>query len=166
VSTLPATLPASGLAGLPVAVAEMEKFLTFRVGGELFGIPALAIQDIIGPQPIAKIPLAPAFVAGALNLRGRIVTAIDMHNALGMPAGDKSRKVNVVVRSGAELYDLLVDDVGDVIALSMSDLEPNPVSWPESWRGFSAGIFKLDNELLVVLNFDALLSSQAKSGAQ
>jgi purine-binding chemotaxis protein CheW len=165
-STLPATVSGPNAAGLPVPAEELAKFLTFRVGGELFGIPALAIQDIIGPQRIARIPLAPPFVAGALNLRGRIVTAIDMHNALGMPKGEKTRKLNVVVRSGAELYDLLVDDVGDVIALSMNDLEPNPVSWPETWRAFSAGIFKLDDQLLVVLNFDALLSSQTKSTLQ
>ena len=165
-STLPATTALSGSANLPVAAPELEKFLTFRVGGEFFGIPALAIQDIIGPQPISRIPLAPAFVAGALNLRGRIVTAIDMHKALGMAVGDITKKLNVVVRSGAELYDLLVDDVGDVIALSMKDLEPNPASWPETWKTFSAGIFKLDDELLVVLDFDSLLSCQTKSTLQ
>jgi purine-binding chemotaxis protein CheW len=162
-TTMPATISPS--AGVPAVAIPLEKFLTFRVGGELFGIPALAIQDIIGPQPIARIPLSPPFVAGALNLRGRIVTAIDMHNALGLPAGDKTKKLNVVVHSGAELYDLLVDDVGDVIELSLNDLEPNPVSWPDTWKAFSAGIFKLDDKLLVVLNFDALLSSQIKAMA-
>ncbi|MDX2144386.1 MAG: chemotaxis protein CheW [Rhodospirillaceae bacterium] len=160
-TSLPAVSGQSA-SGLPVLGPGAEKFLTFRVGGQLFGIPALAIQDIIGPQPIAKIPMAPSFVAGALNLRGRIVTAIDMHNALGLKPTDQAKKLNVVVRSGLELYDLLVDDVGDVLSFSMGDLEPNPVSWPEAWRTFSAGIFKLDGELLVVLNFDVLLSTHTK----
>jgi purine-binding chemotaxis protein CheW len=160
-TTMPVTNSLTAVA--PAVTVPLEKFLTFRVGGELFGIPALATQDIIGPQPIGRIPLAPPFVAGALNLRGRIVTAVDMHSALGLPSGDKTKKLNVVVHSGAELYDLLVDDVGDVIELSLNDLEPNPVSWPDTWKVFSAGIFKLDDKLLVVLNFDALLSCQIKA---
>jgi purine-binding chemotaxis protein CheW len=137
---------------------SLEKFLTFRVDKQLFGIPALSVQDIIGPQQICKIPMAPSFVAGAINLRGRIVIAIDMHVVLGMPTSKQSHKLNVVVRSGEDLVDLLVDDVGDVLELLISDLEPNPLSWAESWRSFSAGILKLEGELTVILNFSALIS--------
>lgn len=150
--------------GAPISANQipLEKFMTFRVGGQMFGLPALQIQDIIGPQPLARIPLAPRIIAGAINLRGRIVTAINMHIALGFPEAPADKRVNVVVRSGADLYDLLVDDVGDVLNLTMDDLEPNPASWDDSWRSFASGIFKLDGELLVILNFDNLLAAHAK----
>jgi purine-binding chemotaxis protein CheW len=150
--------------GAPIAANQIhqEKFVTFRVAGQMFGLPALLIQDIIGPQPLARVPLAPPIVAGAINLRGRIVTALDMHRALGFPDSTSNKKINVVVQSGLDHYDLLVDEVGDVLNLTMDDLEPNPASWNDAWRSFAAGIFKLDGELLVILNFDSLLAAHSK----
>jgi purine-binding chemotaxis protein CheW len=148
------------MAAMSAPTRPAEKVLVFRISDQLFGIPALSIQDIIGPQSIARIPLSPSFVAGALNLRGRIVTAIDMHNSLGMISDEKSKKLNVVVHSRDELYDLLVDDVGDVVEISMDDLEPNPASWTDAWRVFSDGIFKLKDELIVVINVDELIDQQ------
>ena len=139
-----------------------EKVLIFRVSNQPFGIPALTIQDIIGPQSIARIPLAPAFIAGALNLRGRIVTAIDLHNVLALGPSDHAKRLNIVVRACGELYDLCVDDVGDVVEMSLNELEPNPSTWPEAWRRLSNGIFKLKDELTVILNVEQLINQQIK----
>ena len=68
-----------------VASGETEEFITFTIAGQIFGIPVLQVQDILGPQRITKVPLAPSEVAGSLNLRGRIVTAVDVRLRLGLP---------------------------------------------------------------------------------
>ena len=126
--------------------------------GQLFGIPVLSVQDVLGPQVIAHIPLAADEVAGALNLRGRIVTAIDLRRRLGLPeraAEDKS--MSVVVDHHGEFYSLIVDAVGEVLSLPNEDFEPNPATLDPLWRGVSAGVFRLEKELLVVFDVERLL---------
>src|SRR5271168_2781875 len=99
---------------------EACDFVSVTILDQMFGIPVLQVQDVLGPQRITRIPLAPAEVAGSLNLRGRIVTAIDLRTRLGLPkraAGEKS--MSVVVDQDGEAYSLLVDNVGEVLSLSV-----------------------------------------------
>lgn len=148
----------------PAGPAGSGEFITITVGGQLFGIPVLSAQDVLHPQPIYRIPLAPAQVAGALNLRGRIVTAIDLRVCLGLaPVAEPSRSMSVVAEHGGELYSLLVDTVGEVLSLPADAWEPNPPTLPTRWRELCDGVYRLDGQLLLVLNVARALDCRAEA---
>ena len=93
---------------------NLEDFVTFFIGSQMFGIPVLRVQDILTPDQIAPIPLAPKEVVGSINLRGRIVTVIDVRTRLGLPPREKSEKgktgnMGVTVEQDSDLYTLLVE---------------------------------------------------------
>ena len=133
--------------------------VTMTIAGQLFGIPVLQVQDVLGPQRLTKIPLAPPEVAGSLNLRGRIVTAIDVRTRLGLPLREESAKgMSVVVDLGGELYSLLIDQVGEVLTLPKEDFEPNPPTLDVRWRDISKGIYRLKGQLMVVIDVEQLLN--------
>ena len=136
-----------------------EDFVTMFIEGQLFGIPVLVVQDVLGPQKITRIPLAPPEVAGSLNLRGRIVTAIDVRMRLQLPQkkADMGEGMSVVVDMRGELYSLRVDQVGEVLSLPAAKFERNPPTMDPLWREFSTGIYRLDEKLLVVLDVPRLL---------
>lgn len=148
------------------AAEEAREFVTIYVGSQLCGIPVLKVQDVLGPQKITPVPLAPHEVAGLLNLRGRIVTAIDLRRRLGLeprPANEKG--MSVVVEQKGELYSLMVDSVGEVLRLPATSFERNPATLDPLWRKFSEGVYRLKDGLLVVLNGDSLLDYGAKAAA-
>jgi purine-binding chemotaxis protein CheW len=134
-------------------------FVTMTIADQMFGIPVLQVQDVLGPQRITRIPLAPPEVAGSLNLRGRIVTAIDVRLRLGLPrrATDKPG-MSIVVELRGELYSLMVDSVGEVLSLLERDFERNPPTLDPRWREVSTGIYRLNNQLMVVLDVERLLN--------
>jgi len=141
-----------------LAAPETEDFVTMLIEGQLFGIPVLTVQDVLGPQKITRIPLAPREVAGSLNLRGRIVTAIDVRLRLDLHRRAAENKgMSVVVDMGGELYSLMVDSVGEVLSLPAAKFERNPPTLDLKWREFSLGIYRLDGKLLVVLDVAKLL---------
>ena len=150
--------------------SEAGDFVSVVIGGQLFGIPVLEVRDVLASQRITRVPLAPAEVAGSLNLRGRIVTAIDLRTRLGLPGRsveqtkDKAR-MSVVVDHGGELYSLVVDSVGEVLSLSEANFERNPATLDARWREVSAGIYRLDGALLVVLDVTRLLAISARAEA-
>jgi purine-binding chemotaxis protein CheW len=127
--------------------------LTFWIGDQLIGLPLLDVRDVLDDRPLTRIPLAPTQVAGALNLRGRIITAIDTRSRLhGVPRDGGQRHMSVVVELNGELYNLIVDRVGDVLHLACDLLEPSPATLDTGWREFCEGVYRLDGQLLVVLN--------------
>lgn len=133
-------------------------YVTLTLDGQLCGVPVLGVRDVLDDQRIARIPLAPQDVAGNLNLRGRIVTAIDLRQRLRLPkrpAGASS--MSIVTEQGSELYALLVDQVSEVMSLPAAGLERNPPTLPALWVDHSVGIYRLDGQLLVVLDVDRLL---------
>lgn len=137
-----------------------KEFLTINVGDQRFGIPVLEVEDVLGPQKVTTIPLSPPEVAGSLNLRGRIVTAIDMRCSLDMePRKETGKEMSVVVEHNDELYSLIIDSVGDVLALKNSEFEKNPATLDASWRDVSEGVYRLEGELLVILDVSNLISS-------
>jgi len=142
----------------------LEDFVTFFVGKQMFGIPVLRVQDILTPDQIAPIPLAPKEVMGSINLRGRIVTVIDVRTRLGMsPREDKSTgNMGVTVEQDHDLYTLLVDKIGDVIGLSKDLYEKSPGTLDPKWREFSNGVYRLEESLMVVLDIDNLLDLSAE----
>lgn len=137
---------------------QTHEFVTMTIAGQLFGIPVLTVQDVLGPQKITRIPLAPREVAGALNLRGRIVTAIDVRLRLDLePRDADDRGMSVVVEHKGELYSLMIDSVGEVLTLPAERFERNPPTLDTRWREVSGGIYRLDDQLLIVLEVDQLL---------
>jgi purine-binding chemotaxis protein CheW len=135
-------------------------FLTIKIDNQIFGIPILQVQDVLGEIKVTKIPLAPPQVSGALNLRGRIVTAIDVRKCLGLPSlEDGNKKMSVVVMHDDELYSLIIDAVGDVMSLNDSEFEQNPATLDLTWKSVSLGVYRLDGNILVVLDIPKLLLS-------
>jgi purine-binding chemotaxis protein CheW len=142
-----------------VANNEDSVFVTLTVADQLCGIPVLGVRDILGEQVITRIPLAPPEIAGSLNLRGRIVTAIDLRCRLKLPpAPAGTPRMSVVAEQGGELYALLVDQVSEVMSLKPSAYERNPPTLPPAWAMFSTGVYRLDDRLLVVLDVGRLLA--------
>jgi len=142
------------------AIADEERvFVTLTVADQLCGVPVLGVRDILGEHAITRIPLAPREIAGSLNLRGRIVTAIDLRRRLSLPPPEPGQKrMSVVAEQGGELYALLVDQVSEVMSLKASAFERNPPTLPPSWAQFSSGIYRLDGRLLVVLDVGKILA--------
>jgi len=143
-------------------VREASDFVSVVIEDQLFGIPVLQVRDVLASQRITRVPLAPPEVAGSLNLRGRIVTAIDLRTRLGLPprAAEQSAgkaRMSVVVDHGGELYSLVVDSAGEVLSLSEATFERNPATLDPRWREVSAGIYRLDDTLLVVFDITRLL---------
>ncbi len=139
-----------------------RQFVALTVADQLCGVPVLGVRDILSAQAITRIPLAPSEVAGSLNLRGRIVTAIDLRRRLRLPPSPPGAPtMSVVTEQAGELYALVVDQVSEVMTLPARAIEPNPPTLPGAWAAFSAGICRLDGALLVVLNVERLLAVQA-----
>jgi len=137
---------------------EFVDYVTMTIAEQLFGIPVLQVQDVLGPQRITRIPLAPPEVAGSLNLRGRIVTAIDVRLRLGLESRPRDgHDMSIVVDHKGELYSLMVDSVGEVLSVSSKHFERNPATLDPIWRDVSNGIYRLNDQLLVVLDVARLL---------
>jgi purine-binding chemotaxis protein CheW len=145
--------------GTAAASDDNHVLVTLTVGDQLCGVPVLAVRDVLGEQVITRIPLAPAEIAGSLNLRGRIVTAIDLRQRLHLPPAPAGQpRMSVVAEQGGELYALLVDQVSEVLSLDPATFERNPPTLERTWAAFSTGIFRLDGRLLVVLDVARLLA--------
>lgn len=145
-----------------LTLVGVTEFVTFRVNDQWLGVPVLLVQEVLLSQRLAIVPLAPAAVAGFLNLRGQIVTAVDLRTRLDLPGQSAlDTAMNIVVRRDDELFSLLVDEVGDVLPVDATAVEPPPVSLDEHWRAVCHGIVRRDRGLLVVLDVDALLRADA-----
>jgi purine-binding chemotaxis protein CheW len=140
--------------------ANLEEYVTFKIEGQLFGISVLQVQDILKPVDIAFVPLAPPEVKGSINLRGRIVTVIDVRVRLGLsPCVIDDNSMGVTVEHKNELYTLLVDDIGEVLNLDPTHREKVPGTIEPIWREFSEAIFQLEEQLMLVLDIAQLLRS-------
>ncbi len=141
---------------------ELTSFVTFTVADQLFGVPVTRVQDILTPDAVAPVPGGPAEVRGLINLRGRIVTVIDMRTRLKLPR-DKGKGMCVTVESRGDAYTLLVDAVGDVITLPRGAREGNPATLDAIWRDVGDAVYRTDKGLLVALHVDRLLAIAPKS---
>jgi purine-binding chemotaxis protein CheW len=134
------------------------EYVTVLLGGQLFGLPISQVQDVFMPQRLTRVPLARPEIAGVLNLRGRIVTAIDMRCRLGLPRRDDTKPPMAVgIECKGESYGLLIDTVGEVLKLDDNAREPNPVNLDTRLAQISAGVHRLDGQLLVILDVDRVL---------
>ena len=163
--TAQATLsPRSGAFAEDQGQRADDVFVTLSVADQLCGIPVLSVRDVLGPQTITRIPLAPPEVAGSLNLRGRIVTTIDLRRRLRLPkAAPGAAQMSVVAEQGGELYALLVDQVSEVLSLPVGQFERNPPTLPPEWARYSTGIYRLQGRLLAVLDVARLLALSSET---
>ena len=142
------------------------EYVTVLLGGQLFGLPISRVQDVFMPERLTRVPLARPEIAGVLNLRGRIVTAIDMRCRLGLPGRDEKRPPMAVgIECRGESYGLLIDTVGEVLKLDDTSREPNPVNLDGRLAQISAGVHRLDGQLLVILDVDRVLEMGHESKA-
>lgn len=140
---------------------ESEEFVTVRIADQLFGLPIEQVQDVFIPEAITSVPLSSPEIAGVLNLRGRIVTAIDMRRRLNLPAREDENPIMAVgIDHNDESFGLIIDSVGEVLRLSKKTFEKNPGNLDLRWVGVSAGIQRLENELMVILDVDKVLETQ------
>jgi len=140
------------------AGGEVTEYVTVWIGEQLFGLPISRVQDVFMPDRLTKVPLASAEIAGVLNLRGRIVTAVDMRRRLGLAENDNGRtRMAVGTELQGEAYGLLIDSVGEVLKLPDDTRESNPVNLDRRLQRISAGVHRLDGQLLVILDVDRVL---------
>lgn len=137
---------------------NLQEYVTAMIGGQLFGMPIHGVQDVFLPERITRVPLAPSEIAGVLNLRGRIVTLVDMRERLGLAPREKdAMPMAVGVELRGESYGLLIDSIGEVHKLDDTLREPNPTNLDPRLARVSAGIYRLDGQLLVLVDVDRVL---------
>jgi purine-binding chemotaxis protein CheW len=139
-----------------------KQYCTFYLGEFFFGVDVQAVQEVIRAQDMTPVPLAQKDVRGLINLRGQIVTAVDLRCRLKLEPMSKGQKsMNVVVRSGDDVTSLLVDKIGDVIEVDESTLERPPETLDPEIRRLIFGAHKLEERLLLVLDTDLAAASTA-----
>lgn len=145
----------------PVELGREEatiEYVTVTIGDQLFGLPINRVQDVFMPDSITEVPLSSKQIAGVLNLRGRIVTVIDMRERLGLPQNTESANMMAVgIESKGESYGLLIDAVGEVLRLPVDDYEHSPANLDKRWAQVSGGVQRLEGQLMVILDVDKIL---------
>jgi purine-binding chemotaxis protein CheW len=137
---------------------NVVEYVTATIGSQLFGIPIARVQDVFVPDRLARVPLAPPEIAGLLNVRGRILTVIDMWRRLDIEAPQPGgRMLAVGIEHNDESYGLLIDQIGEARKLPVLGREQNPVNLDRKLAGVSAGVHWLDARLMVVLDLDRVL---------
>jgi purine-binding chemotaxis protein CheW len=140
------------------AQGGITQYATAMIGGQLFGLPISRVQDVFMPERMTRVPLAPDDVAGVLNLRGRIVTAIDMRARLGLPKNEDGKPPMAMgVDLRGESYGLLIDSIGEVLKLPDDGREVNPVNLDPRMAKMAEGVHRLEGQLMVVLDVDRVL---------
>jgi purine-binding chemotaxis protein CheW len=146
--------------------ANLTEYVTFTIAGQMFGLPIGRVQDVFKPANITRVPLAGPEISGVLNLRGRIVTAINLSKRLDLKSrAEGMAPMAIGIESGAESFGLLVDAVGEVLKLSDSEREANPINLDRKLGRVSSGVFRLEGQLLVILDVDRVLDLGAEMAA-
>ena len=136
----------------------LTEYVTVTIGDHMFGLPIFRVQDVFVPVGLTRVPLAPPEVAGILNLRGRVVTAIDMRSRLDFGQREPGTPVMAIgIEFKGESYGLLVDAVGEVMQLHNSACEAKPTNLDPRLSRVAAGIYRLEGQLMVVLDIDRVL---------
>jgi purine-binding chemotaxis protein CheW len=129
---------------------------TFVIGDYLFGVHVKNVQEVIRYQEMTAVPLASSIIRGLINLRGQIVTAIEMRARLGLPARENAEPMNVVVCTADGVVSLLVDEIGDVVEVDERTYERAPETMSGAFRELVPGVYKLEGRLLLLLDVERL----------
>ena len=143
-----------------------ESHFTVRIKSQIVGLPVHRVKTVFYIDRLTPVPLAPPEVAGLANLRGRIVTAIELRSRLGLAARDAGQvPMAIGIESRGESFGLLVDTVGEVLKLPDDEREPNPINLDRNLGRVAAGVYRLDGHLLVVLDIDRVLDLSPEAAA-
>ncbi|MCA8954306.1 MAG: chemotaxis protein CheW [Planctomycetes bacterium] len=144
-----------------------SKFCTFWLGDAFFGVPVAKVQEVICPQDMTRIPLAAGFIRGLINLRGQIVTAIDLRRRLGFqPRGNDEPPMNVVIRADGSAVSLLVDEIDEVFDATDETFEAPPENLDPAVRTLLVGVHKFPDRLMHVLDTHAVLTVPSTTRAR
>lgn len=155
----------NALTGHDAASSAALQYVTVRVGPQLFGIPIETVHEVFAPQVITKVPLSPAAIEGVLNLRGRILTMVNMRRQLGLK-NDETSVMAVSIEYQGESFGLMIDSVGEVLTLEAAKRESNPSNLDGRWASISSGVHRLSNELMLVLDVDVALDDARRASAE
>ena len=143
---------------------ETIQYVTIYISDQLFGLPISRVHDVFVPESVTRVPLSSAEIAGVLNLRGRIVTAIDMRKRLGLgPLETEGNLMAIGIEFKEESYGLIIDSVGEVLDLTETSKEAVPSNLDRRWAEIAAGVHRLDNNLMVILDVDRVLGDMVSS---
>ena len=146
-------------------MAETKQYCTFYVDKYLLGVEVLDVQEVLRYQDLTQVPLAPKEVQGLINLRGQIISAIDLRSRLSLPPREEGvMPMNVVIRTNNEVISFLVDSIGDVLDVEEDTFEIAPDTVDLAARELVAGVYKLEGQLLMVL--DAAKAADLSSSAE
>lgn len=153
------TLAEGSIGGATIMTSDAKMLVTMWIDKQLFGVPVEYVRDVLREQKMTRIPLAPPEIAGSINLRGRIVTVVNLRERLSLEAKpDKEPQMFVVVEHHNELYSLMVDRVGDVMNVAHNQIEKPPANMAVNWRGVANGVHRLEGNLLVIIDPEVLLT--------
>jgi purine-binding chemotaxis protein CheW len=150
----------SDTSAMTTARLDEREYVTFRIGGQLFGLPITQVQEVFAANQITRVPRAPGPVRGLLNLRGRVVTAICLASLLGIGATSATDAMAIGVEIDGENFALLVDKIGDVMPFADDAIEPPPVHLDQTWQQMASGVRRLPDTILVLLDLDRMINSK------
>ncbi len=139
----------------------MLQWVTFRLGGETYGINVMQVQEVLRYTEIAPVPGAPAYVLGIINLRGNVVTVIDTRHRFGLSSAEVTDQTRIVIiEADNHVVGILVDAVAEVVYLRQSEIETAPNVGNEESARFIQGVCNKNNELLILVELDKLMTNQ------
>lgn len=134
-----------------------REFITFEVGGQLFGMDIMAIREIRAWTPVTKLPRVPHYVAGVVNLRGTVLPVVDLAARLGWRETEATpRHAIIVTQVGGQARDLIVDTVSDIVTIAAAALQPPPTTSIDGVVPFIEGLAAIDEQMVMVLDLDKL----------
>jgi len=146
------TTQTKGLSG------EVVQLCGFKIGGGYYAVPVLEVQEVVRPQVLTTVPLAPEYVDGLINLRGQVVTAINLRKLFHIETEAPEEFMNIIVRNEDSLYSLVVDEIMDVMDVETSTFEETPDTLDVEIKKYIKGVYKLEGKLLVLLSLEKLLN--------
>jgi purine-binding chemotaxis protein CheW len=146
----------------PRLASELQ-FATFYVEHMLLGVDIRVVQEINRQSEITKVPHAPEYVRGVINLRGDVATVVDLRTILGLPRTESNRQTrNLIVHHRGESIGLLVDRISDILTLRADEIDPPPTNVDGVGGRLMSGVCTLDSEIVVLLDIDQVLSESAR----
>jgi purine-binding chemotaxis protein CheW len=147
-------------------MSRIRQVCSFVLGDLVFGVEVMKVQEVLRFQAMTRVPLASSMVRGLINLRGQIVTAVDVRARFGLPPLSAEREpMNVVLSTGDSVVSLLVDDIGDVLDLDEADFERPPATLPAVFRDVVVGVYKLERTLLLMLDVERIVTPEPSPSA-
>jgi purine-binding chemotaxis protein CheW len=147
--------------GTDITSDDGSDYVAVTAAGQLFGLPIDRVRDVFTVSEMTPVPLGPPEIVGLLNLRGRIATAIDLRRRLGLSRAEGESLLAVGIEANGESYGLIVEGIREVIRLGRETRDHNPAHLSGAWSALSSCVHRLDSELLVVLDVDAVLDIRA-----